>query len=209
MDILLLSLGVSAVPAFLEESLPDTGAPVRIAYIDDAAAPFAGEAFVADERDQLNRLGYELRDVTTSRMSPADFQAVLEEVDALYLAGGHTFALLHALRTSGADQVLLEVVRGGMPYMGASAGAVVAGPSIEPICLMDDPRQVPELQDFTGLSLVDDVVVPHADGNLAPYPAAVIGKVVETYDADFPLVLLPDDHALIYRDGARHMVDSP
>ncbi|WP_261623364.1 Type 1 glutamine amidotransferase-like domain-containing protein [Nesterenkonia marinintestina] len=209
MDVLLLSVGVGAVPAFLEESLPDAGSPVRIAYVDDAAAPFTEEAFVSDEREQLAGLGYELRDVTAGRLTPEDLLAVLDEVDAVYVAGGHTFVLLHALRSSGADQVLLEAVRGGLPYIGASAGAVVAGPSTEPISLMDDPGQVPELTDLTGLGLVGDVVVPHADGNLAPYPAAVIGKVVETYDADFPLVLLPDDHALIYRDGARHMVDSP
>lgn len=202
MEILLLSVGAGAVPAFLAEDR------MHLAYIDDAARPFAEAESVVQEREQLTALGCTLTPVTAGELTAEQFAAALAEVDAVYVAGGHTFVLRHALRSSGADRVLIDAVRDGLPYIGSSAGAVVAGPDLTPVSLMDDPAEAPELTDHTGLGLVEDVVVPHADGNLDPYPPTMIGRIVETYDADYPLVLLPDDQALIYRDGERHMVDS-
>lgn len=195
-SLLLLSLGLGAVPAFLAERAP-AGRPLTIGYVPDAALPYADAPFVAAERDRVAALGHPLVDVRLTGSDPAAVATALDGVDALYVAGGSTFALLDALRSSGADAVVVERVRAGLAYIGSSAGSVVAGPSIEPVSLMDDPADAPGLTDLRGLGLTEAVVVPHADGKLPPYPLELIGRTLARYGDDHELVPLCDDEALL------------
>ncbi|MBB1026174.1 type 1 glutamine amidotransferase-like domain-containing protein [Dietzia sp. DQ11-38-2] len=210
MNLLLLSLGVGAVPDFLAEHVNRPAPVVRIGYLNDAASPYAGAGFVAAERAQLADLGYVLTDLTAADIDdPREFAALLDGLDALYVAGGNTFVLLAALRRHGADAAVVERVRAGLPYIGSSAGSVVAGPGIEPVSLMDDPSAAPDLADRSGLGLVDTVVIPHADGALPPYPPELIAQIEETYGDSYPLTLVNDDQALLVEDGSARLVSSP
>ena len=65
------------------------------------------------------------------------------------------------MRESGFDKIIEDLIENGTLYSGSSAGAVVAGPTIEPIKILDDPLKAPELKSFKGLNLVDFVVLPH------------------------------------------------
>lgn len=215
MHILLLSLGLGAVPAFLEQAVPGRAGPLRIAYVPDAALPYAGPeagadsgsgAGSGDERSRLAALGYEVPVLQLTGTPLPDIARALDESDAVYLAGGNTFALLHALRSTGADRELVSRVRAGLPYIGLSAGAVVAGPTIDPIAPMDDATEVPELVTRDGLGLVDVVVVPHADGR--SYPPAVIARIVAEYGERYPLRLLGDGEALVVGESGARVVDS-
>jgi dipeptidase E len=126
-------------------------------------------------------------------------------VDALWVAGGSTFALLDAVRGADAAEEIAARVQGGLLYIGSSAGSILAGPSVEPASVMDDPEDAPGLTDLRGLGLVDVVVVPHADGALPPYPPEVIEQTVERYGDAHRLVLLRDDQALLV-EGAESLV---
>ena len=44
-------------------------------------------------------------------------------------------------------------------------------------------------------------MIPHADGQLPPYPPELISRTLEQYADDYPLVPLRDDQALLI-DGA-------
>lgn len=93
-----------------------------------------------------------------------------------------------------------------MPYAGSSAGAVLAGPSVEPISVMDEPGAVPELQDRTALSLTPYAVVPHAQGTTGPYTISVISETVQKYGKDWNLVLLRDGQALLINDDCVELI---
>jgi dipeptidase E len=57
--------------------------------------------------------------------------------------------------------LIVEQVNGGKPYIGSSAGSVVA-PDIEYLQYMDVVAAAPDLaDDFSGLSVVDFSIVPH------------------------------------------------
>ncbi|MGB3481005.1 MAG: Type 1 glutamine amidotransferase-like domain-containing protein [Mycobacterium sp.] len=211
MPLLLLSLGVGAVPEFIATHVHRPATEVRIGYLNDAALPHVGENFVAAERDQLAALGYSLIDVTAGDYDQAAaFSAALDTIDALYVAGGNTFALLAALRRNGTADVLTQKVHAGLPYVGLSAGSIVTGPSIEPVSLMDDPTCAPDLTDHTGLGLIDTVIIPHADGALPPYPPALIAQIRQTYEAAYPLTLINDDQALLVDNSSSpRLISSP
>jgi dipeptidase E len=205
--ILLLSLGLGAVPAFLADHAP-AGRRLTIGYVPDAARAEPGAPWAVAERERLTALGHAVVDVRLTGADARTVAAALDGVDVLYVAGGSTFALLDALRTSGADAVVAERVPAGLPYIGLSAGSIVAGPSVEPASLMDDPADAPGLTDLSGLGLTDAVVVPHADGKLPPYPLELIGRTLERYGPDHELVPLCDDEALLITGPGWKVVES-
>ena len=66
------------------------------------------------------------------------------------------------MKASGADKIITELVKQGKVYSGASAAAVVAGPTLRHFDALDDPNEAREVI-WEGLHLVDFVVIPHVD----------------------------------------------
>jgi dipeptidase E len=91
----------------------------------------------------------------------------LEAVEAIFVGGGNTYALLKRLRESRLLAAIQERVHHGVPYMGSSAGANVAGPTI----LTTNDWNVVGLDRFEALGLVPFNINPHyleADPAMAP-----------------------------------------
>lgn len=191
MDMLLLSWGFGAAADFLAPFAAATPG-FTVGYIGEAAGPYSNQGFVGEEKDRLVALGHKVVDVAVTGRTADEFRADLAAVQAVYLAGGNTFSLMAALREHGADAVLAEAVRAGLPYIGCSAGSIVAGTSLEAAALMDDPAPYAGRD---GMALVDVVVVPHADGTFGPYPLSLIADTVARYGSQ-RLVLLGNNDAL-------------
>jgi dipeptidase E len=80
--------------------------------------------------------------------------------DIIAVSGGDPFFLLAAARRSGFGQAVREALTAGAVYVGYSAGAMVAGPTLEPLRLTS-PFAPPPGLDLTGLGLADVLVLPH------------------------------------------------
>ena len=96
---------------------------------------------------------------------------------AVILLGGNVFLLRRALYQSGFDEILKrDVCADKYVLAGHSAGAIVAGPSLDGFEKMDEPDLVlPGYQEeiiWSGLGLADMRVIPHADS--PKYAAAAI-----------------------------------
>lgn len=91
--------------------------------------PFASsdpDAYTGVMREALARVGIEV----TSLHQAGDPIAAVAEAEAVFVGGGNSFRLLRTLTTRGVLQALRQVVRAGVPYLGASAGANLACPTI-------------------------------------------------------------------------------
>lgn len=84
----------------------------------------------------------------------------LKEFDVIYINGGNPFYLLYHLKKSGADQTLKECVEQSI-IIGVSGGGVVFGPNIKVVDYFDAKLNTVELNDLTGLGLVDAIIYPH------------------------------------------------
>jgi len=208
MKILLLSRHVGAMAPFLAEATGATPSSLHIGYIDDAQVAFSGAPFVQAESESVEKLVHRVTRITTRETSPARFDRMLAEFDAVYVASGSTFALLEALQTTGNSAVLTEHVRKGLPYVGASAGSIIAGPDVTPASLMDDPADGPALTNFAGLAVIDKTIIPHADGQLPPYPLELIRRTLDTFGDRYPLISLRDDQALLVDGDTATVVHS-
>ncbi len=79
--------------------------------------------------------------------------------DYLYCTEGNTFEVMSLMREHGLDQVFVEAFHRGAVYIGASAGAIIAGTSVEEAGSFD--RNFVRMYDFKGLGLYEGVVIPH------------------------------------------------
>jgi dipeptidase E len=127
-----------------------------------------------------------------------------------WLRGGNVFMLRYALRHSGADAVLGELLAAdALVYAGYSAGPCVLSPSLRGLELVDDPAAVTRTYGsppvWDGLALLTEAFVPHYRSPGHPETAA-IERVVARYRADgIPYRTLRDGQALLI-NGPQAMI---
>ena len=79
----------------------------------------------------------------------------VERFGGIYIGGGNTFSLLHDLRTTGFDKLLLLFLDSGKPIYGGSAGAIIFGSSIKTASLgKDSDSNDVGLKDLSGFNIV-------------------------------------------------------
>jgi dipeptidase E len=129
----------------------------------------------------------------------------LARVDAVFIAGGNTYALLRRLRQAALLEPLRERVRAGAPYVGSSAGSNVAGPNI----LTTNDWNVVALTAFEALGLVPFNVNPHyleTDPAMAPGSETRDMRIVEYHVVrDNPVVGI-EEGAMVRVEGETAMV---
>ncbi len=87
----------------------------------------------------------------------------VEVADYIYITEGNIFKILDRIRKYGITEAIKEAVERGCVYIGASAGAMLAGTSVEEALNMDENRTL--LDDFTALELYDGLILPHYEKN--------------------------------------------
>lgn len=154
---------------FFDAPIPE--GRVRVAHIPTATNLYAefGRAcrFLDAERawlaDQEEKGKLESFEFCISGKQPEEVAEGLEGADVLFMSGGNTAYLLQQLQDSGAGEVIKRMVGEGTWYLGKSAGAIVAGPDINPRGFFLGSMATRELDDTTGLGLIEAFPMPHVD----------------------------------------------
>ncbi len=154
--------------------------------------------------EDLKQLGFTIYrlDLQEYFGKPKELKKELEKHEIIWVRGGNTFVLRQAMKLSGFDKVLKELIdsKFDMIYGGYSAGVCILGPSLKGLELDDDLTQKPYGEDkdtiWEGLSVLDYVIVPHYQSN---HPESeMIEKVVEYYkENNIPFKTLHDGEVII------------
>ena len=127
----------------------------------DGAPDDVRQANVVREVAELASLGFLVSEVDLRDGREA--AELLPEADVIWVRGGNVFVLRRALAESGADTVIVDLLkRDDVVYGGYSAGVCVLAPDLRGLERVDD---VTELLDpiYDGLGILDRPVVPHVD----------------------------------------------
>lgn len=139
--------------------------------------------------------------VTTVDLHEPSAVESLAGFDLVWVRGGNVFVLRRALADSGADQVLVDLLRrDAVVYGGYSAGPCVLSPDLEELRHVDDLGAVAE-PITTGLGLLDRPFVPHVDSPGHPETAGCT-EIARRYRER------GQDHWAL-RDGEVLVVDGP
>lgn len=156
----LLLLSNSTLPGqgfldFAEGALRDFLAPVRgpLLFVPFAGVRISYDAYAARVRERLGRLGLEIESIHEAE----DAGRALEGAGAVLVGGGNTFHLLREVAARGLLPALRARVEAGLPYVGWSAGANLACPTIS----TTNDMPIVEPPGFGALGLVPFQINPH------------------------------------------------
>jgi len=110
-------------------------------------------AYAGKTRGRFEAMGLAL-DSAAEAADPCDAVSLAE---AFFAGGGNTFRLLDALYAEGLIDAIRARVESGVPYVGSSAGSIVAGPSLK--TTKDMP--IVEPPSFESLGLTRFQISPH------------------------------------------------
>ena len=176
---------------------PQTGGAGRVAFVPYAAVTFSYDDYVRRVADALGGLGLQIEGVHTSRR-PA---RAVAEADAVFVGGGNTFHLLRACYEHGLIDAIRARVSDGAPYVGWSAGANLACPTIR----TTNDMPIVEPPSLEALGLVGVQINPHytdahPDGHQGETRAQRLAEFVAA-NPDAPVVGLPEGTAVRLNAG--------
>ena len=166
----------------------------------------------AAESDRLKSIGLEPEEIDLRNYfgKPDELANALKGFDLIWVRGGNVFVLRRALRMSGFDEILKEMLlKDEVAYGGYSAGVDILQPHLHGIELVDDPTIVPEGYSpeiiWECLGLLPYCVAPHYKSD---HPeSADVDKTVEYYIANhIPFVALRDGEAIVINGTSEDVV---
>lgn len=176
--------------------------PREIVFVPTAANVEEYRGYVDEAIAAFQEMGFELRTLDVSKAEPEEALSMIKACRCLYVSGGNTFYLLQELKKKGLVTVIKSRVKDGMLYVGESAGAIIASHNVEYGQIMDDRSVAAELEDYSGLGLVDYCVLPHS-GEFPFVEAAA--ETIARYGEELNLVPLNNREAVVV-DGNGYSV---
>lgn len=196
MNLLLLSSSRAGDSEYLAPALAQISVQLQHCH-DVLFIPYAGVTTSYDA--YLEKVQHALRELPITVQSIhqcAEPKQALAQASAVMVGGGNTFALLARLYQQDLLQPLQQRVRQGLPYIGWSAGANIAGLSIR----TTNDMPIVEPASFQALGLLPFQLNPHY-ANFAP--PGFHGETRDMRLAEFmqmnpdtPVIGLPEGSAL-------------
>lgn len=200
MRLLLISNSASPGESYLERSREHIGtflgdAKANVVFIPYAGVTFTFDQYVEKVNTALAPVGVQVRGVHTFE---EPLKAVMEAT-AVVVGGGNTFQLLKMMQEQGLLEVIRERVKGGMPYVGWSAGSNVACPTIR----TTNDMPIVEPRSFEALNLIPFQINPHY---LDAHPENHGGETREQRLLEF-IEANPETYVAGLREGSRFLVE--
>jgi dipeptidase E len=157
MNLLLLSNSRSPDGGYLVHAVQAiaeiAGAAKRAVFIPYAGVTVAWDDYGKRVQDVFAPLGISVDSVHDT----SDPCGLLERAEIIVVGGGNTFNLLKCCRQAGMLPLIARRVRAGVPYIGWSAGANLASPTI---CTTND-MPIVDPGGFDALGLIPFQINPH------------------------------------------------
>mgnify|MGYP000884544111 FL=1 len=170
----------------------------KILFIPTATNVDEYKKYIHLTQKAFEDFGYEVENFDVSIFSEEIAKEKLSEAKIVFISGGNTFYLLQELKRKNLITYLKERIENGLLYIGESAGSVIAAPDIEYASVIDDKTVATELDDYTGLNLVDFYIVPHFEEE--PFVESS-RKTVELYKDKLDLKLINNKEAILVENN--------
>ena len=170
----------------------------KILFIPTAANVEEYKKYMHLTQKAFEDFGYEGENFDVSVFSEEIAKEKLSEAKIVFISGGNTFYLLQELKRKNLITYLKERIENGLLYIGESAGSVIAAPDIEYASVIDDKTVATELDDYTGLNLVDFYIVPHFEEE--PFVESS-RNTVELYKDKLDLKLINNKEAILVENN--------
>ena len=170
--------------------------PVTALFIPYAAVTFSYDDYEKKVNDRFSEIGHKV-------ISIHRFDNVIEAVEkaeAIVVGGGNTWKLLKTIRDNNLIDIVKQRVSEGIPYIGWSAGANMACPTIK----TTNDMAIVEPDSFQAFNLIPFQINPHyLDAN----PEGHAGETREQRIEEF-IVENPDTFVAGLREGTMLIIEN-
>lgn len=111
---------------------------------------------------EFEAFGYITSILDLVKSTEAERKEALESNDFIWVTGGNSFYLNYYVTHTGFGALIKDALTRKLVYGGASAGAIIAGPTLHGAEFADDPNDAPEVI-WDAMKLVDFCITPHWD----------------------------------------------
>jgi dipeptidase E len=175
-----------------------------VTFIPTAANPEKVRFYVEADKKALIKLGMIIDVLDISNSDKTTIEEKIANNDFIFVAGGNTFYLLQEMIKSGAYDIIRKAIEKGKPYIGSSAGSIIASKDIKYIERMDSPKKAPELSKTRGLSVINFYPLPHYTN--APFKK-IAGKIYEENKDKIDIIAISNDQLIIVEDTIYKIVN--
>lgn len=196
-----LTSSVASVADHLHKNfLADKGFK-SILFMDTAAEPELkdGDEWLQNDLQSLRNQGYQVDRYSVTGQTKENIEKKIDEYDVLYMCGGNTAYLLNKLRRTGACEMIIDKVNAGKPYIGTSAGSIIAGPKVPEYFSEEEP----ELEDRKAFNFVNFTMMPHWGDNYFEERDIAKRLKIAYQPHENPILILTDkQYVQVLEDGA-------
>lgn len=172
-------------------------------FIPTAGDPYDNKDFIEADRIALEKYGLDVVEMDIKNKNEEEIRKAIVGADIVLVAGGDTFYLMEKLKESGADKVIKDFIKKNGIYIGSSAGSIICCPTIEGAEEFDNPNLAKGLNDFDGMGVFKDVIIPHVQKE------KYFGRIKRTTERleskGYKVYPLTDDDVLFF-DGNSYIV---
>jgi len=179
------------VDRFLPKKITDS----KIAYITTASKKVDDTSYIKKHRQKMDDLNFSYTEIDIAGKNEGELRKMLDGYDIVMVEGGNTFYLLKAVRESGFENVIKDLLAKGVVYIGSSAGSYIACPSIIMATWLKQEFDDCGVTDYTAMKLVPFLIKAH----YTPDMQKILEKISK--NLQYPIRILNDDQAILARDG--------
>jgi dipeptidase E len=169
----------------------------------DYKIPKGREAKVKENFDYMGKIGLKPEEIDLRKYfdGQGDIKHDIRKYTAFWMQGGNVFLFLRALRQSGLEPILADLVRKNEVVLGGeSAGAIIMGPTLkysEVDTDEDSPNYIAQGYNkdviWEGLDFINYVPVPHYQ---TPGYIGIDDYIKNLYKEKIPYKKMTDDQAI-------------
>ena len=169
-------------------------------FIPTAGDPYDNRVFVEADKLALEKYGLNVVEMDVKNKDEEEIRKAIDGADVVLVAGGDTFYLMEKLKESGADKIIKDFIEKNGVYIGSSAGSIICCPTIEGAEEFDDPSLAPRLDNFDGMGVFKDVIIPHT--HKEKYFERVKRATQKLESKGYKVHPLTDDDVLFFDGGS-------
>ena len=186
----------------IEEGYKLVGIPVdkiRIGYITTASKRASSNEYIKIHEKMMRNHNLYFEDIDIENKNENDLRKFFADKNIIHMEGGNTYHLLKAIKQSGFDKILKDLIDKGMVYVGTSAGSSIVGPTIE--FSSHIPKEATS-EELKSLNMVPFLIKSHyTDDKEAEYSERI--KTLK-----YPIRFLRDGQGILIENGKYTFVGS-
>ena len=170
---------------------------IRIGYVTTASKGTPNDEYIKLHKEMMTEQGLPFEEIDIENKSEEELNQFFSDKNIIHMEGGNGFYLLRAVKKSGFDEILKDLLDKDVIYAGTSAGASIIGPTIEFSSWLPKGATKEEIQ---ALNLVPFLIKAH-------YTNDKRSEYMERIkNLKYPIRFLRDGQGILVENGKYHFV---